>query len=106
MSPLRTWCDCRYPITMVIVIAAYALLKGTFRATFVSLTRKVTEWVPALLGIPDKTPVADVTWRPRGRLPPGEYHHRYGGLPPVTWKVAEYGCPTVPSGSDVVVIRS
>lgn len=54
---------------MVMVKVAKTLLTGVRKALFVSRTWKVTDLIPALVGVPDSTPVEEKE-RPGGRRPP------------------------------------
>ena len=54
-------------------------------------------------GVPEIVPDVLFNVSPAGRLPEAIFH-LYGGVPPVAASVAEYGTPTVASGSDDVVI--
>ena len=69
-----------------------------------SVTKKVNVLVPALTGVPDKTPaelnVIPVLHEP---LQDGSVHV-YGAVPFAAAKVVEYGVPTTLAGSEVVVM--
>jgi hypothetical protein len=71
-----------------------------------SVTVKVKVLVPALVGVPDKTP-ADVNVIPvlHAPLQAGSVQV-YGAVPFTAASVVEYAVPTVPAGSEVVVIVS
>jgi hypothetical protein len=62
-----------------------------------------TVLVPAALGVPLTAPVDAFTVRPAGKFAPA---HVYGGVPPVTARLAAYATPATPPGSDVVVMVS
>jgi hypothetical protein len=61
--------------------------------------------VPAVVGVPEITPVLALIANPAGSAP--EYTlHVYGFVPLVAAIVAEYAPPTIPFGKLVVVIRT
>jgi hypothetical protein len=68
----------------------------------VTLTVKLAD--PAVVGVPDIAPPADKL-SPAGNDPP-DTDHEYGGDPPDAASVCEYATPTVPAGSDDVVMPS
>jgi hypothetical protein len=68
-----------------------------------SVTITVNDDVAAVVGVPEITPVADPSDNPAGKLPELMLH-KYGGVPPVAARIAEYAAPTAPFGSEVVVI--
>src|SRR5881394_1336692 len=59
--------------------------------------------VPALLGVPETTPVAAFRLSPAGN-PPALSCHRYGSVPPVALNVVLYAVPTTPLGSCVALV--
>jgi len=59
-----------------------------------------TVLVPGAVGVPVICPPALIV-KPDGRPVARQW---YGETPPAPWIVELYGCPTTPSGSDVVVI--
>ena len=59
--------------------------------------------VCAVVGVPEMTPVDEARLKPVGSEPLRTLHV-YGVTPPVAASVCEYGEPTVPPGSVVVVI--
>ena len=61
-------------------------------------TRTVKEKVPALRGLPPRTPVAEASVMPRGRVPLTTVQ-RYGGVPPEAASCTEYGTLTDPPGN-------
>ncbi|HYP08849.1 MAG TPA: hypothetical protein VER03_21640 [Bryobacteraceae bacterium] len=67
-----------------------------------SVTRAVKDDVPAVVGVPEMAPF-DASVSPAGKIP-AETAQLYGGVPPVAPRLAEYGWPTLPLASDVVVI--
>jgi hypothetical protein len=69
----------------------------------VELSLTITEMlkVPVVFGVPLMTPVELFTVRPAGKP---EALHVYGVVPPFADRLALYGRPTVPPGSDAVVI--
>src|ERR1019366_6450754 len=67
-----------------------------------SVTRTVKLLDPGVPGVPDMVPAA-ARLNPAGNVPLAT-DHEYGGDPPVAASVWEYATPTVPVGSDNVVI--
>src|SRR5215472_4363537 len=67
-----------------------------------SVTLTVKFAAPAAPGVPEMLPPAD-RLRPAGSVPL-DTDHEYGGVPPVAPSVCEYATPTVPAGSEDVVI--
>jgi hypothetical protein len=67
-----------------------------------SVTWNVMLEVPAVVGVPPITPVADKL-RPAGSVPE-DTHQLYGAVPPVAVSVWLYAVPTVPAGSEAVEI--
>jgi hypothetical protein len=61
--------------------------------------------VPAVVGVPEITPVLAAKLNPAGSVPCTTLHV-YGLVPLVAASVAEYATPTVPFGKLVVVIRT
>jgi len=70
-----------------------------------SVTWNVGVAVPAVVGVPLTTPVTESNVKPNGSVP-GVTCHVRAPVPPVEVSVYEYGTPTIPSGSLVVVIFS
>jgi hypothetical protein len=68
-----------------------------------SVTVKVKLNVPAVVGVPEMVPV-ELSMVSPGGSDPLAIDQLYGGVPPVTATVAEYGTPTVPLGREVVVM--
>jgi hypothetical protein len=84
--------------------AAITMLKFAVAVTLLlSVSCTVKSEVPAALGVPLITPVPDASDNPAGSEP-DVIAHVYGAIPPAPVSVAEYAVPTVPLGSDVVVI--
>ena len=73
-------------------------------ADAVSVTRRVTFAVPAVVGVPEIVPELDRV-SPEGREPETT-DHVYDGLPPVALRVWEYVVPTVPGTSGEVVVMA
>ena len=69
-----------------------------------SLTSTVNDDVPGTSGVPEITP-PPLRLRPEGSAP-DRSDHEYGVTPPAAASVAEYGEPSVASGSPVVVTTS
>lgn len=69
-----------------------------------SMTFTVKVFEPALVGVPEITPVLGSSVRPAGRLVPGITLQERGAVPPVDCKVALYTLVTLPPGKVVVVI--
>jgi hypothetical protein len=67
-----------------------------------SVTRTVKLLGPAAPGVPDTVPPAD-RLSPEGSEPL-DTDHVYGAEPPVAPSACEYAFPTIPAGSDDVVI--
>ena len=67
-----------------------------------SVTCKVTKKGPLLKGVPLIAPLA-LRVSPPGKAPELR-DHAYGGDPPAAASAWEYGVPTIPAGSDDVVI--
>lgn len=70
-----------------------------------SVTRALNEWVPAVVGVPEMSPVPAASARPGDRLPLAMLH-MYGVVPPVTWRVWVCACLTVAVARDVVLMLS
>jgi hypothetical protein len=68
-----------------------------------SVTWNVMLEVPAVVGVPPITPVADKL-RPAGSVPE-DTHQLYGAVPPVAASIWLYAVPTVPAGREAVVIE-
>src|SRR5579864_6631051 len=60
-----------------------------------SLTWAVKVNGPAVVGVPEITPVAVSRTKPEGRLPE-MIENEYGGTPPPATNCEEYGTPTIP----------
>jgi hypothetical protein len=67
-----------------------------------SVTRTVKLLGPAVPGVPDIVPLG-ARFSPAGSVPLAT-DHKYGGVPPEAVSPCEYAVPTVPAGSDDVVI--
>lgn len=67
-----------------------------------SITCGVKLNVPAAVGVPDITPVEEAKVKPGGSVP--VTLQVKGAVPPLRWRVWLYGVPTVPLGSEVVVM--
>ena len=78
---------------------AFVALCGGFSE---SVTLTVMLNVPEDVGVPEITPVETLRASPGGREP-ALFDQVYGLLPPFAVSVVEYGVPTLPGGSDVVV---
>src|SRR5574342_517999 len=70
-----------------------------------SLTRAKKLYVPAVVGVPEMTPVPLLSDRPAGSEPL-EIDQVYGVVPPLAVNVPEYDTPMVPPGIAVLVIVS
>jgi hypothetical protein len=70
-------------------------LDSVFVRAKLSVTCTETEYVPAVVGVPDKIPVPGVCASP-GTLP--VMFQLYGGVPPAAVNVTLYGDPTIPFG--------
>jgi hypothetical protein len=68
-----------------------------------SVTRAVKLKVPLVVGVPEMRPVPLLSVNPGGSEPLA-IDHAYGLVPPVAASVREYWLPTLPFGSDVVVM--
>jgi hypothetical protein len=68
-----------------------------------SLTRTVTLFDPAAVGVPDTTPVLAPIDNPAGSTP-AEIDHVLGANPPLTANSVEYATPTTGLGTVFVVI--
>jgi hypothetical protein len=64
-----------------------------------SVTVADTEYVPAVVGVPDIAPLEE-TLRP----PPAEPENVYGGVPPLAESCPEYATPAVPVGRDAETV--
>ena len=58
-----------------------------------------------VVGVPVIAPVLPFRLSPGGRAPTAILQV-YGNVPPVAVRVAEYGSPRIPTGSEVVVIET
>ena len=76
-----------------------AFVPGLFAASF---TCTVSDTVPAVVGVPEITPVDATRLSPAGNVPALTLQV-YGEVPPLACSVVEYAVPVVPPGSDVVV---
>lgn len=68
-----------------------------------SVTFAVKPYVPLVVGVPEITPVEGLSESPGGKAP-DEIDQVYGVVPPLAARVREYETPTLPLGSDEVVI--
>jgi hypothetical protein len=74
-----------------------------FTVPLAALTMKLA--VPIKVGVPEMVPLLGDKVRPRGRLPlPSASVQMTASEPPVAISVALYDVPTVPRGSEVVVM--
>ena len=84
--------------------AATAMLNAFVAVLFAaSVTCTVNDTVPAVVGVPEITPVDEARLNPAGKAP-ALIDQLYGVVPPLACSVVEYAVPAVPPGSDVVVI--
>jgi len=67
-----------------------------------SITSMVTAYFPAVVGVPDNTPLL-LTELPGGNPVPT---HRYGVRPPAAASVCEYAEPTFPDATEAVVMAT
>ena len=85
--------------------AATAMLNALVPVLFAaSVTCTVNDVVPAVVGVPEITPVAATRLNPAGSVPALTLQ-LYGVVPPLACSVAEYAVPAVPPGKDVVVTK-
>src|SRR5580704_11161286 len=94
-------------ITVKVGVAAIVMLRSAVVDTggvSESWTCTVKFAVPTVVGIPAMAPLL-VRVRPGGSEP-ATGSHAYGDKPPVADKVMLYDAPTVPPGSEVVVIET
>lgn len=83
--------------------AATTMLKAFVPVLFAaSFTSTVNENVPAVVGVPEITPVEVTSVNPGGNAPALTLQ-LYGDVPPVACNVVEYAVSAVPEGSEVVV---
>src|SRR4029077_11302824 len=83
--------------------AATAILKAFVPVLFAaSFTCTVNDAVPAVVGVPEITPVDATRLNPAGNVPALTLQ-LYGVVPPLACSVVEYAVPAVPPGNDVVV---
>ena len=83
--------------------AATAILNAFVPVLFAaSVTCTVNDTVPAVVGVPEITPVDATRLNPAGSVPALTLQ-LYGVVPPLACSVVEYAVPAVPPGSDVVV---
>jgi hypothetical protein len=61
--------------------------------------------VPFVVGVPERTPVAEFKVTPAGSVPEARLH-TYGVFPPVAASAAEYGIWVTPFGTEVLVMAS
>lgn len=69
-----------------------------------SVTSTVKSVVPALVGVPEITPVLGSSVSPTGSSVPAITLQEKGAVPPLNCRVALYTLVTFPSGNEVVVI--
>ncbi len=72
-------------------------------APYTSVTRTVNVEALLTVGVPDISPVDELSVRPAGSVPVAMVHVN-GAVPPVAARNSEYAMVLVPSGSVVVVI--
>lgn len=84
---------------VIVIERAFVACCGGFSE---SVTFTVKWKVPEDVGVPEITPVEALRTSPNGREP-ALIDHVYGVFPAFAVSVAEYGVPTLPCGSDVVV---
>jgi hypothetical protein len=83
--------------------AATAMLNTFVPVLFAaSVTCTVNDTVPAVVGVPEISPVDAARLNPAGNVPALTLQ-LYGVVPPLACSVPEYAVPTVPPVSDVVV---
>ena len=83
--------------------ATTAMLKAFVPVLFAaSFTCTVNDTVPAVVGVPEITPVDAARLNPAGNVPALTLQ-LYGVVPPLACTAIEYVVPVVPPGSDVVV---
>jgi hypothetical protein len=82
--------------------AAVTVTENAFVAVPPPVTWTVKFEVPAVVGVPDSTPPEERV-SPAGSVP-ADTDQLYGTAPPVAANVWLYGVPTVPGGSEAVVI--
>ena len=83
--------------------AATAILNAFVPVPFAaSFTCTVNDTVPAVVGVPEITPVDAARLKPAGS-DPALTLQLYGAVPPLACSVVEYAVPVVPPGSDTVV---
>ena len=72
-------------------------------APVLSVTCVVRRYEPAIVGVPDITPLSESSASPVGRCP-AVMTQVYGGVPPEAERVAVYGIPTTDVGSELLTI--
>jgi hypothetical protein len=83
--------------------AATAILSAFVPMLFAaSFTCTVNDTVPAVVGVPEITPVDATRFNPAGNAPALTLQ-LYGVVPPLACSVVEYAVPVVPPANDVVV---
>jgi len=83
--------------------AANAILSAFVPVLFAaSFTCTVNDTVPAVVGVPEITPVDATRLNPAGNVPALTLQ-LYGVVPPLACSVVEYAVPAVPPGNDVLV---
>jgi hypothetical protein len=90
----------------VLIISGSAIISVSTRLAvvlFASVTWTVKLDVPAVVGVPEITPVEAARLNPAGRLPV-VINHVYGVWPPVAVSVWLYVVPVMPENNDEVVI--
>ena len=90
--------DVLMPRAGALIVSVSAAVADT-DALSVTFTLKLLG--PAVVGVPDIVPPARLN--PDGKDPLAT-DHEYGGVPPDATSACEYAVPTVPAGSDDVVI--
>jgi hypothetical protein len=90
----------------VVIVTAGGLIVSDSAAVVetdaLSVTRTVKVFGPGVVGVPDIVPTA-ARLNPAGS-DPADTDHAYGCEPPAAASTCEYAAPTVPAGSDDVMI--
>jgi hypothetical protein len=81
-----------------------ALGREVAPAPSLTVTLKLKGLPTAVVGVPEMTPLVGSRLRPGGGVPEVTIQLLYGGVPVVAASVWEYGTPTVPPGSEEVVM--
>ena len=81
--------------TVMLKVLVPVLLAASFTCT-------VNDTVPAVVGVPEITPVDATKFNPAGNVPALTLQ-LYGVVPPLACSVVEYAVPAGPPGNDVVV---